>query len=137
MNIDSSENKPRILVIEDEIENQKYLQLILRKKFDVDFCDTKNSMFNLLSKENYNAIIMDISLKDGHTGVDLIKELKRKASYKNIPIICLSAHAYGHDRLKALEAGSDIYLTKPVGNKVLLNTLDKLIVTSIGEKKEA
>jgi len=137
MNIDSSKNKPRILVIEDEIENQIYLQLILRKKFDIDFCDTKKSMFNLLSKENYDAIIMDISLKDNHTGVDLIKELKRKASYKNIPIICLSAHVYSQDKLKALEAGSDIYLTKPVGNKVLINALDKLIDTSFGEKKEA
>ena len=56
-------DKQKILVVEDEIENQKYLQLILRKKFNVDFCDSKNSMINLLAENEYIIIIMDISLK--------------------------------------------------------------------------
>jgi CheY-like chemotaxis protein len=130
-------NKPKILVVEDEIENQKYLQLVLRKKFDIDFCDTKNSMFNLLTEKEYKTIIMDISLKNGYTGVDLIKELKRKSDYKNIPIVCLSGHAYGENRRKAEELGANIYLTKPVPNQVLLNTLDKLIDVGTGEETEA
>lgn len=130
-------NKPKILVVEDEIESRKYLQLVLRKKFDLDYCDTKKSVFNYLKEKKYNAIIMDISLKNDFSGIDLIKELKRKPSYKNIPIICLSAHAYGEDRRKAEELGADIYLTKPVANKVLLSTFDKLIFTINGEEAEA
>lgn len=130
-------NKPKILVVEDEIESRKYLQLVLRKKFDLDYCDTKKSVLNYLKEKKYNAIIMDISLKNDFSGIDLIKELKRKPSYKNIPIICLSAHAYGEDRRKAEELGADIYLTKPVTNKVLLSTLDKLIFTINGEEAEA
>jgi CheY-like chemotaxis protein len=130
-------NKPKILVVEDEIENQKYLQLVLRKKFNIDFCDTKNSMFDLLTENEYKTIIMDISLKNGYTGVDLIKELKRKSDYKNIPIVCLSAHAYGENKRKAEELGANFYLTKPVTNKVLLSTLDKLINLDTGEETEA
>ena len=126
-------DKQKILVVEDEIENQKYLQLILRKKFDVDFCDSKKSMFSLLAENKYVVIIMDISLKNGCNGVDLIKELKRKSDYKDIPIICLSAHAYGENKRKAEALGADIYLTKPVNNKVLLSAIDKLIAL----KKEA
>ena len=121
-------NKPRILIVEDEIENQRYLQLVLRKNYEIDFCDTKNSMFDLLIKNEYDTIIMDISLKNGYTGIDLISELKRKPEYKNIPIICLSAHAFGEQRKKAEQLGAEAYLTKPVSNKVLLDTLDKLIV---------
>ena len=121
-------NKPKILVVEDEIENRKYLQLVLKKKYELDFCDTKKSVFSLLSEKKYEVIIMDISLKNGYSGIDLIKDLKRKPAYKNIPIICLSAHAYGENKRKAQELGADIYLTKPVTNKVLLSTLDKLIV---------
>ena len=121
-------DKPRILIVEDEIENQRYLKLILKKNYDTDFCDTKSLMFDLLNKNEYDSIIMDISLKNGYTGIDLITELKRKTEYKNIPIICLSAHAYGEQRKKAEQLGADAYLTKPVSNKVLLDTLERLIV---------
>jgi len=121
-------NKPRILIVEDEIENQRYLQLVLKRNYDIDFCDTKSSMLELLIKNEYDTIIMDISLKNGYTGIDLITELKRKSDYKNIPIICLSAHAYGEQRKKAEQLGAEAYLTKPVSNKVLLDTLEKLIV---------
>ena len=133
MNPEYIEQKSKILVIEDEIENQKYLHLILRKKYDLDFCDSEKSMFDLLGKKEYDAIIMDISLKNGVNGTDLIKELKRKSAYKNIPVICLSAHLYGSDKLKAELAGVDIYLTKPIGQKILLNALDDLIVRNFSE----
>ena len=123
-------DKPRILIVEDEIENQRYLKLILKKNYDTDFCDTKSLMFDLLNKNDYDSIIMDISLKNGHTGIDLITELKRKTEYKNIPIICLSAHAYGEQRKKAEQLGAEAYLTKPVSNKLLLDTLEKLIVNT-------
>lgn len=123
-------DKPRILIVEDEIENQRYLKLILKKNYDTDFCDTKSLMFDLLNKNEYDSIIMDISLKNGYTGIDLITELKRKTEYKNIPIICLSAHAYGEQRKKAEQLGAEAYLTKPVSNKLLLDTLEKLIVNT-------
>ena len=128
MNQQHIEQKFRILIIEDEIESQKYLQLILRKKYELDFCDSEKSMYDLLSKNDYDAIIMDISLKGGRNGVDLIKALKRNSDYKDIPVVCLSAHLYGSDKIKAEHAGIDIYLTKPVGQKVLLNALDNIIV---------
>ena len=130
-------NKPKILVVEDEIENRKYLQLVLKKNYDFDFCDTKKSLFSLLSEKKYDVVIMDISLKNGYSGIDLIKDLKRKPAYKNIPIICLSAHAYGEDKRKAQELGANIYLTKPVTNKVLLSTIDKLIVEKDSKEKSA
>ena len=120
--------KSRILIIEDEVESQKYLQLILRKKYELDFCDSEKLMYDLLSKNDYDAIIMDIYLKGGRNGADLIKVLKRNSDYKEIPIVCLSAHLYGSDKIKAEHAGVDIYLTKPVGQKVLLNALDNIIV---------
>lgn len=135
MNKSKLEKKQRVLIVEDELESQKYFELILKKKFEIDFCDTKKSMYNLLSKNDYDVIIMDISLKDGTNGVDLIKELKRSTSNIYIPIICLSAHAFGEDRLKAEDAGADIYLTKPIKSQILTNAIDELISISLDEKK--
>ncbi|MCU0413812.1 MAG: response regulator [Ignavibacteriaceae bacterium] len=129
--------KPRILIVEDELESQKYFELILKKKFDVDFCDTKKTMYSFLSKQNYDVIVMDISLKDGVNGVDLIKELKRNTSEISMPIICLSAHAFSEDRSKAEEAGADIYLTKPVKSQILITAINELIAISLEEKKSA
>jgi len=134
MNKANLENKPRILIVEDELESQKYFELILKKKFEVDFCDTEKSMYNLLSRNIYDLLIMDISLKDGANGVDLIKELKKNTSDKNIPIICLSAYAFNEDRLKAKSAGADIYLTKPIKSQTLINAINELIAISIEEK---
>jgi len=135
MNKSNPEMKPTILIVEDELESQKYFELILKKKFDVDFCDTKKTMYSFLSKQDYDVIVMDVSLKDGVNGVDLIKELKRNTSEINIPIICLSAHAFSEDRSKAEEAGADIYLTKPVKSQILITAINELIAINLEEKK--
>jgi len=128
--LEKSESKKRILIVEDDVENQKYFELILRNKYNVDLCDNKRSMYSLLNTRNYNAIIMDISLKDGNNGLELIKELKTKSNNGHIPIVCLSAFAYNDERLKAKEAGADIYLTKPIKSKLLLSTLTEIIRAS-------
>jgi CheY-like chemotaxis protein len=135
MNVDAVKTKQKILVIEDEIENQKYLELILKQNFLINFCDNKASMLELLGQTKYEAIIMDISLKGDSSGIELIKELKRKSDYRKIPIICLSAHTFGQNKLNAKQAGADVYLTKPIGRKTLLETLQKLIVTDVKQSK--
>lgn len=135
MNRAKLEKKPNILLVEDELESQKYFELVLKKKFEVDFCDSKKSMYTLLSKKDFEVIVMDISLRDGSNGLDLIRELKHNTSNKNIPIICLSAHANSEDRLKAEKAGADIYLTKPIKGQTLINALNELVVTSLRDNK--
>jgi len=135
MNKAKLEKKPRILIVEDELESQKYFELILKKKFELDLCDQKKSMYELLRKKEYDVIVMDISLKGGTNGVDLIKELKKSASKINTPIICLSAHTFGEDRLKAEDAGAEIYLTKPIKGPILINALEELIFKNLGENK--
>jgi DNA-binding response OmpR family regulator len=136
MNVEAFESKLKILIVEDELESQKYFELILKKKFAVDLCDNKKSMYTFLSNQNYDVIVMDISLKDGTNGVDLIRELKGNTSNINIPIICLSAHSYGEDRSKAEEAGADVYLSKPIKSQMLISTIDELIAISADEKNQ-
>jgi len=135
MNRAKSEKKPNILLVEDELASQKYFELVLKNKFEIDLCESKKTMYTFLSKKDFEVIVMDISLRDGSNGLDLIRELKHNTSNKNIPIICLSAHANSEDRLKAEKAGADIYLTKPIKGQTLINALNELIVTSLKENK--
>jgi len=120
-------SKPKLLITDDEIENQKLLQLVLRNSFEVDICDSEKCFYNRLSQKEYDAVLIDVTLKGEKNGFDIIKDLRKKSQYKNLPVVCLSANVFGEDRIKAREAGIDVYLTKPVDNKLLINTLNKLI----------
>ncbi len=118
--------KPRLLVVEDDYENQKFLEIFLKRKFDLDICDSADTFYALIEKSKFDIILMDISLRGKKDGLQLTKELRQNEKYKNIPIVALSAHAFQKDKENAYQAGVDAFLTKPVQNEVLLETLVKL-----------
>ena len=119
--------KPRILITEDDFENQKFLEMFLKRKFEVEICDSEKSFYEHLNNSKFDIILMDISLRGNKNGLELTEELRKMEEYKNIPVVCLSAHAFKRDRDNAMNAGVDVFLTKPVENSVLLNTLLELI----------
>ncbi|MEW6701187.1 MAG: response regulator [Bacteroidota bacterium] len=129
--VEQLEEKPRLLVTEDDYENRKFLQLFLKKYFLVDVCDSSESFYDLMKKEKYNIILMDISIKGKKNGLELTKELKSDPNYCDIPVICYTAHALNKDRINALEAGCDVYISKPSDIRTLLNTLFDLLRGSI------
>jgi CheY-like chemotaxis protein len=116
-------NKPRILITEDDYENQKFLKLLLRREFEVEICDSDTTFYEKIHGAKFDIILMDISLRGNKTGLELTRELKSNPEYKEIPIVCLTAHVFKKDRQNALDAGIDVFLTKPIDNKVLINTL--------------
>ncbi len=118
-----SGKKPRLLITEDDFENQKFLEMYLKKYFEVELCDSEQSFYDHLNKSKFDVILMDISLRGNKNGLELTKELRKISGYEKIPIVCLSANAFKKDRDNALSAGVDVFLTKPVENKVLLSTL--------------
>jgi DNA-binding response OmpR family regulator len=119
--------KPKLLIAEDDLENQKFLQLFLNKYFTVNICDSSITFYELLDKEKFDIILMDISIKGEKNGLQLTKELRESPNYSAIPIICYTAHALNRDRINALEAGCDVYLSKPSDIHTLLNALFDLL----------
>ncbi len=115
--------KPRILITEDDFENQRFFEMFLEKNFDVEMCDSDQTFYEHLKKTKFDVILMDISLRGNKNGLELTKELKQIPGYENIPIVCLTAHAFKKDRDSALEAGVNVFLTKPVENHILMETL--------------
>ncbi len=123
MSIENQGHKPRILITEDDYENQKFLEMFLGRKFEVEICDSEQSFYEQLSSHQFDIILMDISLKGNKNGLELTKELRSKKEYEKVPVVCLTAHAFKRDMDNALDAGVDIFLTKPVENHVLMKTL--------------
>lgn len=117
--------KPRLLIVEDDYENQKFLQIFLKRKFDLDICDSSDSFYKKIEENDFDIFLMDISLKGKKDGLQLTEELRVMDKYKNIPIVALSAHAFQKDKENAYQAGVDMFLTKPIQNDVLMDALVK------------
>jgi DNA-binding response OmpR family regulator len=129
----SDGNKPRLLITEDDIENQKFLELFLKRYFEVDVCDSSDSFYDFMKSNNYDIILMDISIRGNKNGLELTTELKNNPDYAEIPVICYTAHAFNRDRVNAFKAGCDAYLSKPSDIRTLLNSLLDMLKKS---KKE-
>ncbi|MDQ7816712.1 MAG: response regulator [Melioribacteraceae bacterium] len=126
--------KPSLLIVEDDYENQKFLQFFLRRKFEVDICDSADSFYKKLKERRFDIILMDISLKGKKDGLQLTREIRISDNYKDLPIVGLSAHAFQKDKDNAYDAGVDLFITKPVQNDVLLDALFNTLEKKAGKK---
>jgi CheY-like chemotaxis protein len=121
-----NKSKPRLLVVEDDYENQKFLEIFLKRKFDIKICDSSDTFYKMIEQNEFDIILMDISLRGKKDGLQLTKELRETEKYKSVPIVALSAHAFQKDKENAYKAGVDMFLTKPIQNEVLMDTLVKV-----------
>lgn len=116
----------KILIVEDVEINLDLLVQLLEDDYElVTACDGKSGV-DLAGAERPDLIIMDMSLPvlDGWSATGAIRSNLELVS---TPIIGLSAHAMEAERNKALEAGCDAYLTKPVDERLLFSTIDQLL----------
>ena len=126
-------DKYHILVAEDSPLNQDVVRLMLQdSQFVPTFTNNGREAVDKF-KENpnsYAAILMDISMPvmDGYEAAELIHAHQTRTGQPLIPIIALTGHALKHDREKCLEANMHDYLTKPVKQDDLLNTLGKWVL---------
>jgi CheY-like chemotaxis protein len=130
------EKKPKLLVVEDDFENQKLLEIYLRKKFEVIVCDSADSFYECLNKNKFDLFLVDISLLGDKNGLQLMKELRLSTEYTNAPIICISAHVFPADRENAFNAGADEFLARPIFNEDLLSSLIRVYNKKTGMKIE-
>ncbi len=119
--------KPKLLIVEDDYENQKFLQIFLKRKFDLELCDSSDTFYEKLGQSKFDIILMDISLRGKKDGLQLTQEIRNMEEYKHLPVVGLSAHAFQRDKDNAYKAGVNIFLTKPVQNDVLMDTLLKTL----------
>lgn len=126
--------KPNILIVEDDFENQKFLQIFLKRKFNIDICDSAETFYAKLKEKKFDIILMDISLRGNKDGFQLTEELRENEDLKDTAIVGLSAHAFQKDKDNAYKAGIDVFLTKPVQNNVLMDNLVKTYEKKTGKK---
>jgi two-component system KDP operon response regulator KdpE len=112
-----SEPVPVILVVEDEAEIRRFVRAALASEgWHVFEADTVARGVIEAGTRKPDVVILDLGLPD-RNGVHLIREVRK---WSELPILILSARAEEHDKIEALDAGADDYLTKPFGVGELL-----------------
>jgi CheY-like chemotaxis protein len=120
-------NSSRILVVEDNRDNMTLITDILESlNYSVIPAYDGQQGVVLAQTELPNLILMDLSLPlmDGWTAA---REIKGNQKLKDIPIIALTAHAMSGDRERAIEAGCDDYVSKPINVPDLLVKITTLL----------
>jgi len=113
-------NKAYILVVEDDLPVSNLITTTL-KAHDYRFITAQNGKNAILQASSHNPdiILLDLGLPD-MDGVEVIKCIR---SWSNVPIIVISARSEDRDKIDALDAGADDYLTKPFSVEELLARL--------------
>jgi two-component system KDP operon response regulator KdpE len=111
---------PRVLVVDDEQQILRALHTSLRAAgYEVDTASTAAEALAAAALRPPEAVILDLVLPDG-TGTDVCRELR---TWSSAPVIVLSAVGEEREKVAALDAGADDYVTKPVGVDELLARL--------------
>ena len=110
----------RVLVVEDDATLSRALRLNLQARgYDVDVADTGGQALRAAGDRHPDVVILDLGLPD-MDGTNVIAGLR---GWTSVPIIVLSARQSSHDKVDALDAGADDYVTKPFAMDELLARL--------------
>jgi CheY-like chemotaxis protein len=115
----------RVLVIDDATENRYLIQTFLRREgASVDVAEDGETGIIMAESQDYDAVLMDIQMP-GISGYEALAKLKQH-NYRK-PIIALTAHALLEERTRALQAGFNDHVAKPVNAKDLTSSILKQV----------
>jgi signal transduction histidine kinase/CheY-like chemotaxis protein/HPt (histidine-containing phosphotransfer) domain-containing protein len=125
----SSPRAPHVLVVEDTAANQIVLQGMLERlgcKAQIAV-DGRAAVAELEANPSFDLVLMDCQMPilDGYAAASRIREAEARLGRNRLPIIAVTAHALSGDRVKALAAGMDDYMTKPIDSGELARKLKR------------
>jgi two-component system KDP operon response regulator KdpE len=124
---------PRILVVDDEPQIRRALATNLQTRgYRVDLADTGERALQLAADHHPDLVILDLGLP-GIDGLEVIRGLR---GWTTVPIIVLSVRDGEADKVEALDAGADDYVTKPFGIGELLARLRSALRRTVSADEE-
>jgi two-component system KDP operon response regulator KdpE len=112
-----TEPRPLVLVVEDEPQMRRFIRATLTSHgYRLLEATTSTEALRLASSDNPELLLLDLGLPDGD-GIELTRRIRE---WSQVPVIVISARGREDDKVTALDAGADDYLTKPFGVKELL-----------------
>ena len=119
----------RLLLVEDNLVNQKVVMAILRKKgYRIEVANDGREALAKIESANgaYNVVLMDVQMPV-LDGLETTRTIRRNPEWERLPIIAMTAHAMNGDRERCLQAGMNAYISKPVQPAHLIATIEKYL----------
>ncbi|MFA6222809.1 MAG: response regulator, partial [Desulfomonilaceae bacterium] len=121
-------DRPKVIVVEDNASNMKFTtDLLEAAHYETIQAFSAEEAIKKAETENPALILMDLSLP-GMDGLTATKALKRNPATAHIPVVALTAHAMKNIEERAMEAGCDAYILKPIDTTMFYLTLKDMIV---------
>ncbi len=123
---------PRILIVEDNPEIARFLELALQDVADVTVAaDATRALETidalLLEDRVFDLILLDLNLPGGFNGQALLHEIRRRPAYHHVPVVAQTAYAEPFRPEDFLEEGFDGFLIKPIDRLTLYRELERLL----------
>lgn len=117
----------KILVVEDNPDNLRLVSWMLEdENYVFDAVESGEACLEQLEKEKYALVLLDISLP-GIDGKETARRIRAQPDFRSLPVIACTAHAIKQEEIEILAAGVNCIVTKPIEEKLLLDSLRKYL----------
>jgi adenylate cyclase len=117
----------RILVVDDTPQNVKLLaDLLSVKGYEVSTAANGEQALEKVATERPDLVLLDVMMPS-RSGYDLCREIRARPQLAAMKVIMLSAKGGQADLRKGVDAGADLYITKPFSNRELLERIHELL----------
>jgi len=132
--LDSLQGASILLVEDNKINQQVATELLEQAGFTVDIANHGEESLEMIKITDYDCVLMDVQMPvmDGYTATGKIREIEK---FADLPILAMTANALAEDRERAIEAGMNDHIAKPINPEVLFSTLIKWIEPKSPEKR--
>jgi len=116
----------RALVVEDNLVNQKVVQMILQKfGLTVDIAVNGQVGVDMFQAQDYDIVLMDCAMPilDGYQATELIRQFEAETKRSPTPIVALTANTYPEDKQRCLACGMDEFISKPTTIETMTSML--------------
>lgn len=113
-----------ILLIDDDKNVGELLQKILKNP-NLSVACTEETALEMISKQKYSTILLDINLGINVSGIDVLGKIRQIQGCEKIPVIAITAYAMMGDKDKIINSGFDDYISKPFDSDELINLINK------------
>lgn len=118
--------KPRLLIADDEEFNRMLLRRILHRDYEIDFACNGQEVLDNLNARDYDAVLLDVMMPvmNGLTCLKIIREI---VDFATLPVILVSALSDKASIVNGIELGANDYITKPLDADIVMARLDTQI----------
>ncbi|MFV0420210.1 MAG: two-component regulator propeller domain-containing protein [Dysgonomonas sp.] len=119
-------SKPTVLIVDDDKEILWFVSDVLSKQYNIISIKDSTKVLACLNSNKIDIIILDIMMP-AIDGISLTKKIKADKKTSHIPLILLSAKNQSEDQITGLDAGAEMYITKPFNVQYLEKAVSRLL----------